>query len=43
MGLWPENDNRNVFIGRVTAGDDYYFFLCQKEMLQAAKCAFGLI
>lgn len=43
VGLWPENDNRNLFIARVTAGDDYYFFLCQKEMLQAAKCAFRLI
>lgn len=42
-GLWPQNYKRNVFIARVTAGDDYYFFLCQKEMLQAAKRVFRLI
>lgn len=31
VGLWPQNDNRNVFIARVTAGDDYYFFFVKRK------------
>lgn len=31
VGLWPENNNRNVFITRVTAGDDYCFFFVKRK------------